>query len=99
VVVLVNVFEVEPARQSELVELLRRTTDEVMSHFPGFISATFHASLDGTRVLNYAQWRSREDFEHMLSDPAAARLRAAARTIFIRDEPQIYAVTSVHLPA
>ena len=35
----------------------------------------------------------------MLADPAAAQLRAAARAIFTRDEPQLYAVTSVHKPA
>jgi hypothetical protein len=23
---------------------------------PGFISANLHTSLDGTRVINYAQW-------------------------------------------
>lgn len=29
---------------------------------PGFTSANLHISLDKTRVVNYAQWRSKEDF-------------------------------------
>ena len=95
VVTLVNVFHCEPQHQAELIDLLRRTTEETMSRFPGFVSANFHASLDGKRVLNYAQWRSREDFEAMLADPQAAQLRDAARAIS-HDDPAMYAVTSVH---
>jgi heme-degrading monooxygenase HmoA len=74
---------------------LRRTTEERMSRFPGFISANFHASRDGTRVLNYAQWRNRDDFQRMLADPQAAKLRDDAR-VMSRDDPYEYEVTSVH---
>ena len=59
VVTLINVFTVEPARQQELVDLLTRATDETIRYMPGFVSATIHKSLDGVRVTNYAQWRSR----------------------------------------
>ena len=97
VITLVNVFTVEPARQAELIELLRRSTEEAFSHFPGFVSANFHASLDGTRVINYAQWRSRADFEAMLADPQAAELRAASRAMS-QDQPVLCEVTSVHHP-
>lgn len=37
--------------------------DEVERHFKrydGFVSASLHASEDGKRVINYAQWRSKE---------------------------------------
>lgn len=69
---LVNVFTVEPDRQQELVDLLTEATDEVMCTLPGFISANIHRSSDGTRVVNYAQWASREDFEAIRRDPRAA---------------------------
>jgi heme-degrading monooxygenase HmoA len=42
-----------------------------MQHIDGFVSANIHKSLDGKRVVNYAQWRSREDFEAMLNNPEA----------------------------
>ncbi len=42
-----------------------------MRHMPGFVAANIHKSSDGERVANYAQWRSREDFEAMLKNPAA----------------------------
>ncbi len=37
-----------------------------MKHLPGFVSANIHARHDGTRVISYAQWASREHFEAML---------------------------------
>ncbi|HEV7650128.1 MAG TPA: antibiotic biosynthesis monooxygenase [Actinophytocola sp.] len=55
---LINVFVVQPDRQRRLVELLVRATEDVISHQPGFIAANIHASEDGTRVVNYAQWES-----------------------------------------
>jgi hypothetical protein len=35
---------------------------------PGFISASFHKSLDGTSVLNYAQWKSREIYHASMNN-------------------------------
>ena len=79
VATLINVFTVEPEHQQRLVDLLVTATEAVMSQQPGFVSANIHKSLDGTRVANYAQWRSREDFEAMLANPeAAAHIREAA---------------------
>lgn len=54
---LINVFAVEPENQQRLVELLIEATEELMSKIPGFISANVHKSLDGTQVVNYAQWQ------------------------------------------
>lgn len=68
---LINVFTVEPDRQQELVDLLVEATDAVMRELPGFVSANIHRSDDGRRVVNYAQWRSRADFDAMRSDPRA----------------------------
>jgi Antibiotic biosynthesis monooxygenase len=33
---------------------------------PGIISATLHRSKDGTRVVNYAQWKTSENWEKLL---------------------------------
>jgi len=76
---LVNVFTVSPDKQAELANLLVRATDETMKDLPGFISASIHRSLDGTRVINYAQWRSRADFAAMRENPQAQpHMKAAA---------------------
>ena len=95
VVTLINVFTVAPEDQQRLLDLLVEATESVMRGLPGFVSANLHRSLDGTKVTNYAQWRSREDFEAMLEDPeAAAHMREAAE-IVEKFEPHLYEVSFV----
>ena len=67
-----------------------------MRDMPGFMSANIHKSLDGTRVVNYAQWRSKEDFEAMRANPEAAPHMAKAAELAERFEPVLYEVVSVH---
>jgi len=71
VVTLINVFTVEPENQQRLADMLIEATEKTMKYLPGFVSANIHKSTDSVRVANYAQWRSREDFEAMLKNPEA----------------------------
>ena len=97
VVTLVNVFTVDPERQEELLAMLEQATEEVIRHLPGFVSANFHRGLDGTKVLNYAQWESREAFEAMFRDPVAREhLEATGR--LSTSSPALYELRSVHHP-
>jgi quinol monooxygenase YgiN len=84
ILTLINVFTVIPDRQHELATLLIEATEHTIRHLPGFISANIHTSLDGRRVVNYAQWRSRDAFEAMLRSPDARPhlTRAAALATF-----------------
>ncbi|MDO8213195.1 antibiotic biosynthesis monooxygenase [Conexibacter sp. CPCC 206217] len=68
----INIIEVDPDRQQELVELLTTGAEEVIRHRPGFVDVTILASLDGARVVNVARWRSPQDVEATQADPAAA---------------------------
>ena len=95
IVTLINVFTVEPSQQQPLVDLLTRATDETIRHLPGFVSANIHKSLDGTRVTNYAQWRSRQDFEAMLSNPVAIPHLKEAAAVATSFEPHLYEVAEV----
>ena len=81
VLTLVNVFSVRPENQQKLVDMLVEATDETMKKMPGFISASIHRSLDGTKVVNYAQWRSKTDFDAMRQNPAAQPHMAAVAAI------------------
>jgi len=95
VLTLVNVFTVAPENQARLVEGLARATEEVIRQQPGFISANFHRSLDGTRVVNYAQWESREALETMLGRPEVQAHLQEAQAI-ATFQPIICEVVSVH---
>lgn len=95
-VVLLNVFDVRPERAQELLDTLNRATEEVMKGRPGFISASFHRSLDGKSVVNYAQWASVEDFEAMRADPAAQEHMHACAALCEQFTPRLLQLESVH---
>jgi antibiotic biosynthesis monooxygenase (ABM) superfamily enzyme len=95
VATLLNVFTVDPARQRELVTVLEAATEAVMRHQPGFVSANIHASTDGTRVVNYAQWATVEAFQTMLANPECAPHMDSARALADSD-PHLYTVESTH---
>ena len=95
VVTLINVFTVRPEHQQRLLGVLVNTTQTVMRNQPGYVSASIHKSLDGTRVTNYVQWRSREAFEAMFSSPQAIEHMQEAEMIAEKFEPHLYEVSFV----
>ena len=94
-VTLINVFTVQPENQQRLVDLLTEATKLAMKKQPGYISANIHKSLDGTRVTNYAQWRSKGDFEAMLQNPEAAKHIKETSQLAIKFEPHLYEVSFI----
>jgi antibiotic biosynthesis monooxygenase (ABM) superfamily enzyme len=98
-VTLINVFTVLPDRQVELVEALDRTTRDFFATVPGFLSANVHASQDGTRVVNYAQWASAEHFQAMLRMPEARPHLTEIGTLIEHSDPKLYGLRSIHHPA
>ena len=95
IVTLINVFTVEPANQRQLLELLARATETSVRYAPGFISASLHRGLDGTKVTMYAQWRSVEDYEAMRKNPAPLPYLQQALTI-AKFEPGMYEVVETY---
>ena len=93
---LVNVFTVLPEQQRAMVDLLAKTTEEIMRHRPGFISTNIHASADGTKVLNCAQWESEADLRAVLAGPVAMEQLGQAQKLSVSFDPGIYHVESVH---
>lgn len=93
---LVNVFHVKPENQAALVELLTAATETTMQHQPGFISANIHRSLDGTRVINYAQWQSRQDFEAMKEVEEVKPHIKQAGILAEHYDPVLCEVSSIH---
>lgn len=94
-VTLINVFTVDPAKQQALIDLLTQATEATMRHLPGFISANIHRGLDGTKVTNYAQWASIEDFQAMQKDPAAVAHMEQAVALATSFDPSLYVVADI----
>jgi quinol monooxygenase YgiN len=96
-IVLINVFTVEPGNQQRLLDLLARATDGSVNRAPDFLSATLHRSIDGTKVTMYAQWRSVEDYEAMRGDPGPLPFLDEALTI-ATFEPGMYEIVRTFSP-
>jgi heme-degrading monooxygenase HmoA len=93
---LINVFTVVPERAKELAAALDDATERVMRFIPGFVSANIHVSVDGTRVVNYAQWESAEAYQAMMADPKAREHMGGAAALAVSFDPHFYSVESVH---
>ena len=97
-VTLVNVFTVDPKRQIELVDALDDATSKIFVTVPGFISANLHTSLDGTRVINYAQWASEQQYTEALHRADVREHLAEATAIADKWDPTLVRVRSIHHP-
>lgn len=97
-VTLINVFTVDPVRQIELVDALDDATRDIFASMPGFLSANLHTSLDGKRVVNYAQWASEELFNAALARPDVREHIAGAAAIANSWDPTLVRVHSIHHP-
>ena len=68
--IMINTFEVDPKNAEKLVDVLHKASGPI-GKLPGFVSANLHMSVDRKRVVNYAQWRTRADFDAMQKNPEA----------------------------
>lgn len=92
-VTFINVIDVDPSMQQEVIDILNEGTEQVIAKRPGFISVTILASTDKSRVVNIARWDSADDVKATQADPVAAEY--ARRTAAIATPgPGIYAVVS-----
>ena len=79
VITQINVFTVPEGGQQALIDLLREAAMGCRG-IPGWMSASLHRSLDGTRVVNYAQAQDQAAmqrvFEHLRGNGFLDRNRA-----------------------
>jgi len=65
----ITTFEVTPGTCDDLFDELSAACREVISKRPGYIASALHINDARTRIANYSQWQSREDFQAMLRSP------------------------------
>jgi quinol monooxygenase YgiN len=70
VTTLINILTVEPEDHSRLIELLRDSTEKVVSRLDGWISTSFIAGKDQRHMVIYSQWRDLASVEAMQTNPA-----------------------------
>jgi heme-degrading monooxygenase HmoA len=62
IVTQITVVEAEPGKQDEALSVMKERA-RFMAKQPGFVSISLHRSLDGNRIVNYIQWKSRKQLE------------------------------------
>ncbi|QSJ17116.1 antibiotic biosynthesis monooxygenase [Nostoc sp. UHCC 0702] len=91
VITVIIIFAVEPERQQELVETIVNFLETAVKHQPGFVSSSIHKSIDGVRVMNYAQWKTLQDYQAFLQNSEIRKL-AAKLLDFQIHESHVYEV-------
>jgi heme-degrading monooxygenase HmoA len=94
---LINVFTVKPEHQDELIALLKDATEQRVRHCKGFISASLHRGIDGTKVAMYAQWASLEDYNAMRKDAGSAGAMEKVLRLG-KFDPGMYEVAEIFIP-
>jgi quinol monooxygenase YgiN len=89
-------FTCPEVRQNDLVAALDRANTEAFAHLDGFVSASLHASLDQTRVINYTQWRSVAAFDAAQINPDVQKHLAEIMAVAESADPRLFEVRSVH---
>jgi len=93
----INTFTVEPDNAERLLQALKDATEEIFRHQPGFISANLHISRDRRRVLNYAQWSSKDDYVAMSKEPEIQAHMKRAAALAISFDPVDYDLVDIVL--
>ncbi len=92
---LINTFSVAADDQPGLIAELRRFTEQNARHLPGFVGTAVHASADGTRVINYVQWRNAAALDAMLETPEAREHLRKVAAMAERIDPVPYNIAFV----
>src|SRR6516164_6413761 len=90
VVTLINLFTCDPENQQALIDAWTRATEETLGKLPGIISAALHRSKDGTRVVNYAQWKSGENWENLFRIGSESWFREMAK--YAKPDAHLYEI-------
>ena len=90
VITLINAFSCEPQNQQHLIDAWIRASEERLGALPGIISAALHRSKDGTRVVNYAQWKRVEDWGNLFRIGSESWFREMAK--YAKPDARLYEV-------
>lgn len=95
-ITVIIIFAVEPERQQELIDTIIEFLETTVKHQPGFVSSNIHKSIDGVRVMNYAQWKTQEDYQAFINN-SEVQAQGAKLSQFQIHEAHVYEVV-VSLP-
>jgi heme-degrading monooxygenase HmoA len=94
VVTQITTVKVPADNQSEVLHLMEQRA-KFMRTQPGFVSVSLHRSEDGTHVVNYVQWKNREQLAAAHHSPEFRKKWPRFGELTREAEPCIYNVAHV----
>ena len=90
----ITTVKVPPDNQAEVLELMKERA-RFMASQPGFVSVSLHRSEDGSHVVNYVQWRNREQLNAAHHSPEFRKKWPRFGELIKEAEPCLYQVAHV----
>lgn len=90
----ITTFDTTPGTCEDLLDALKDAYAAFISKQPGFIAAGLHVNDAQTRIANYSQWESRQDFQAMLRTPEMRERNRAINELCKSFEPVMYDVAA-----
>ncbi|TKZ21896.1 antibiotic biosynthesis monooxygenase [Shimia litoralis] len=90
----ITTFEMTPGTCEDLMEALQEAYETFISKQPGFIAAGLHVNDAQTRIANYSQWESRQDFQAMLRTTEMRERNRKINLLCRSFEPVMYDVVA-----
>ncbi|MBP1161884.1 MULTISPECIES: antibiotic biosynthesis monooxygenase [unclassified Rhodococcus (in: high G+C Gram-positive bacteria)] len=82
-----------PRTRTELVDAFAEMQNRWVSFYPGYRSARFHVSTDGSRVYNIVHWASEADYRNFVetsdTEGRMSAIGAALKAIAGKAEPRM----------
>jgi heme-degrading monooxygenase HmoA len=94
VVTQITTVKVPPENQAEVLELMKERA-RFMATQPGFVSVSLHRSEDGSHVVNYVQWRNRDELQRALHSDEFRKKWPRFGQLIEEAEPCLYDVTYI----
>ncbi len=88
----ITTFEVTPATCQDLLDELTVAWNAFVSQQPGFVGVAMHVNDAKTRIANYSQWKTREDFQALLRSDEMQAYHHKFNALCKNFEPVLYDV-------
>ena len=90
----ITIVEPEPGKEAEALSLMKQRA-QFMADQPGFVSISLHRSLDGSRIVNYVQWKTRDLLQAAHQSPQFRKERGRFDAITDEIDPHLYEVAHI----
>lgn len=88
----ITTYEVTPGTYLDLLDELRNSFETYIRKQDGFISGAVHSNDAQTRIANYTQWQTREQFLRVLRTEEMRKMNRRFSELSKAFEPVLYEV-------